>query len=112
MRIVSISENKNVEKRVAITPEIAKKYLGNGFEIYLSENYASHLGFKDSEYKELGVKFSNDEKALIQSADILAQLEILSDENLLNLKENQIIIGILNPFKNIDKLTDLKKKKN
>ena len=111
MRIVSISENKNVEKRVAITPEIAKKYLGNGFEIYLSENYASHLGFKDSEYKELGVKFSNDEKALIQSADILAQLEILSDENLLNLKENQIIIGILNPFKNTDKLIDLKKKK-
>ena len=88
-----------------------QKYLGNGFEIYLSENYASHLGFKDSEYKELGVKFSNDEKALIQSADILAQLEILSDENLLNLKENQIIIGILNPFKNTDKLIDLKKKK-
>ena len=32
MRIVSISENKNNEKRVAITPEIAKKYISNGFE--------------------------------------------------------------------------------
>ena len=33
MRIVSISENKNFEKRVAITPEIAKKYIANGFEL-------------------------------------------------------------------------------
>ena len=111
MRIVSISENKNNEKRVAITPEIAKKYISNGFEVYLSENYASHLGFEDAEYKEFGVKFSNDEKALIKSADIFVQLEILSDENLSKLKENQIIIGILNPFKNTDKLSELKKKK-
>ena len=67
MRIVSISENKNDEKRVAITPEIAKKYISNGFEVYLSENYANHLGFEDAEFKELGVKFSNDEKALIKA---------------------------------------------
>ena len=111
MRIASISENKNIEKRVAITPEIAKKYLSNGFEVYLSENYANHLGFEDTEYSQLGVKFSKNEKDLINSADILAQLNILSDENLSYLKENQIIIGILNPFKNNDKLTELNKKK-
>ena len=111
MRIASISENKNIEKRVAITPEIAKKYLSNGFEVYLSENYANHLGFEDTEYSELGVKFSKNEKDLINSADILAQLNLLSDENLSYLKENQIIIGILNPFKNTDKLTELNKKK-
>ena len=111
MRIASISENKNIEKRVAITPEIAKKYLSNGFEVYLSENYANHLGFEDTEYSELGVKFSKNEKDLINSADILAQLNILSDENLSYLKENQIIIGILNPFKNNDKLTALNKKR-
>ena len=111
MRIASISENKNIEKRVAITPEIAKKYLSNGFEVYLSENYANHLGFEDTEYSQLGVKFSKNEKDLINSADILVQLNILSDENLSYLKENQIIIGILNPFKNTDKLIELNKKK-
>ena len=30
MKIGSISENKNIEKRVAITPEVAKKYISNG----------------------------------------------------------------------------------
>ena len=33
MRIASILENKNIEKRIAITPEIAKKYIALGFEI-------------------------------------------------------------------------------
>ena len=33
MKIVSILENKNIEKRIAITPEIIKKYISLGFEI-------------------------------------------------------------------------------
>ena len=56
MRITSILENQLVEKRIAITPEIAKKYTALGFEISLVEKYGEHLGFRDSDYKELGVK--------------------------------------------------------
>ena len=41
MKIGSILENQNIEKRVAITPEIVKKYLSLGFEISLSSNYES-----------------------------------------------------------------------
>jgi len=47
MRIVSILEDVNFEKRIAITPEIAKKYIALGCELSLSENYGEHLGFKD-----------------------------------------------------------------
>ena len=100
MRIASISENTNLEKRVAVTPEIAKKYLSIGFELSLSENYAKHLGIDDNEYKKIGVKFSKNVKELLGSADILIQLGVLSDENLPSLKEKQIVIGILNPYKN------------
>ena len=39
MRIVSILENQKVEKRIAITPDIAKKYIALGFEISIVENY-------------------------------------------------------------------------
>ena len=46
MIIGSISENKDLEKRIAITPDIAKKYIDLGFEIQLSENYGEHLGFE------------------------------------------------------------------
>ena len=65
MRIVSILENQLIEKRIAITPEIAKKYIALGFDVSLSENYGEHLGFKNSEYKDLGVTISNKENEII-----------------------------------------------
>ena len=58
MKIASILENQKIEKRIAITPEIAKKYISLGLEVSLPENYGSHLGIKDDEYKELGVSIS------------------------------------------------------
>ena len=56
MRIVSISEDQKIEKRIAITPEIAKKYISLGLEVSLIENYGVHLGYDDNQYKESGVK--------------------------------------------------------
>ena len=34
MKVGSILENQNLEKRIAITPEIIKKYTSLGFEIF------------------------------------------------------------------------------
>ena len=110
MKIGSTKENQKIEKRIAITPEIAKKYISLGFEVSLSENYGSHLGIKDEEYKELGVLTSNDEKQIIVNADIIVQLGLLSDDKNSLLKKNQTFIGILNPYDNKDKIDNLVKK--
>ena len=111
MKIVSVAEDTHIEKRVAITPEIAKKYNSNGFEVSLIKNYGTHLGFRDDEYMENGVKIINDNKEILSSADIILQLGLLSDENFSYLKEDQILVGVLDPFTNKDKLDELKKKK-
>ena len=111
MRIVSISENKNIEKRIAITPEIAKKYISSGFELFLTKNYGDHLGFKDAEYESLGVKFESDQKEVLLKGDIILQLGLLSEEYLSILKENQTLIGILDPYSNKNIIDNLVKKK-
>ena len=98
MRIGSILENQKIEKRVAITPEIVKKYTSLGLEVCLVENYASHLGIKDKSYKEMGVKFLNDEKEILNSSEIIVQLGMLSEDKTSSIKENQTIIGVLNPI--------------
>jgi len=111
MKIASILENPEIEKRIAITPEIAKKYISLGFEVSLAENYGNHLGIKDEEYKKLGVSISKDEKEIISNADIVIQLGLLTDDKDSLLKENQTLIGVLNPYDNKDKLDNLVKKK-
>ena len=77
MIIASILENRETEKRIAITPEIAKKYISLGLEVLLSKNYGVHLGIMDEKYLQLGVKISKDENEIINSADIIAQLKLL-----------------------------------
>ena len=110
MRVVSVSENKNIEKRIAITPEIAKKYVGLGFDITLSENYGEHLGFKDHEYKELGVKISKNDNEIITSADIIVQLGLLSEDKIFQVKENQTLVGVFDPYNNKEKIDSLVRK--
>ena len=111
MRIGSVLENQKIEKRIAITPEIIKKYSSLGFEVLLSENYGLHLGIKDEQFKELGAKITKDENEILNSSDIIVQLAMLSDDKISNFKENQTLIGILNPYENNEKLKNIIKKK-
>ena len=111
MKIGSLSENLSIEKRVAITPEIAKKYNSLGFEVLLSKDYGLHLGFDNDQYKSQGANIFDDEKDILTNSDIILQLGLPSDDNLSLLKENQNLIGVLNPFLNKEKLEKLSKRK-
>jgi NAD(P) transhydrogenase subunit alpha len=110
MKIGSISENRKVEKRIAITPEIVKKYISLGFEVSLPENYANHLGFKDKEFTEFGASILKDENDVLKNADIIVQLGLLDNNKISLFKENQTFIGVLNPYHNKDKINNLVEK--
>ena len=111
MNLASLSENQNVEKRIAITPEIAKKYISLGFNLTLKRNYGNHLGFNDEEYKNLGVNFLDNDHEIIKNSEVVVQLGLPDDEQLSFFRENQILIGSLNAFINKEKLENLKSKK-
>ena len=111
MKLGSILENQSLEKRVAVTPEIVKKYLSLGFEIFLSKDYGLHLGINDKEYLDVGAKISNDEKEILINSDVIIQLGMLSDEKSSLIKENQNLIGVLNPYENKKIIENLSKKK-
>ena len=111
MIIGSILENHSIEKRIAITPEIIKKYTSLGFEISLSENYGSHLGISDNEYLNQGVKFFKDENEILKNSHLIVQLGMLSDNKISMIDEQKTLIGVLNPYENREKLQSLAKKK-
>ena len=110
MRIVSILENQNFEKRIAITPEIAKKYIALGFEVSLSKNYGQHLGIEDNKFEELGVKIYDNDDKILTDADVIVQLGLPSENKTSRIKQNQILIGVFNPYDNKEKLDILLKK--
>ena len=103
MIIGSITENLEIEKRVAITPDIIKKYKSIGMDVLINKNYALHIGIDDKEYEKEGAKITNLEDVIL-SSNVILQMNILNDENLNKLKKDQILIGVLNPYLNEKKL--------
>jgi NAD(P) transhydrogenase subunit alpha len=110
MIIGSISENKNVEKRISITPDIAKKYIASGFQILLEAGYGSHLGVSDDKFLKEGCKIEKKENILNQS-DIILQLDLPEEKNLEFFQDNKIIIGSFNSSQNLEKINNFKLKK-
>ena len=111
MIIASLSENKEVEKRLAVTPEITKKYIDLGLDLFLPNNYGSHLGFDDEEYKSFGVNFLDSDEEIVSKANIIIQLGMLDEKKLSLLRENQTLIGSLDSFSNKEKIKSLNSKK-
>ncbi len=103
MIIGSVTENIEIEKRVAITPDIIKKYKSIGMEVLINKNYALHIGINDNEYEKEGAKITNIDDVIL-SSDVIIQMNIPNDENLNKLKKKQILIGVLNPYLNEKKL--------
>ena len=88
MIVGSISENIKSEKRVAITPDVIKKYKSIGLEVHLSKNYALHLGIDDNQYETEGANiFSQDE--IVSNSDAILQMNIPSDEVLNKLNKTK-----------------------
>tara|TARA_Y100001970_G_scaffold133625_1_gene164653 strand:+ start:15385 stop:16470 length:1086 start_codon:yes stop_codon:yes gene_type:complete len=110
MIIGSVSENKEIEKRIAITPDSLKKYTNIGFKVILEKNYGNHLGFEDQDYKKEGCELV-DRAEVIDKSDIILQLNLLDDEALKKLKQNQTLIGVFNVYENEEKLKNLSLKK-
>lgn len=108
MKISSIIDYK--EKRVAITPEIVKKYLDLGLEVLLPKGLGHLAGFSDAEYEASGAKIEEAQK-IWDDQDICFFACVKPDlQNLWNQMEAQSVriksgthfIATLSPFRNRD----------
>ena len=109
MIIGSISEDKSLEKRISITPEISRKYISNGFRVKIEKGIADHLGIKDEEFIKEGCSLDTKENILKES-DLLLQMNLPTAENLNYLKEKNLLIGNFNLTNNQDIIDKFKNK--
>ena len=112
MIVGSTKEDLILEKRVSLTPETAKNIIGLGLKICIEKDYAIHLGIQDSEYKDIGVEIKSSLEEVLSSSDLLIKVNCPSEKEINNLKEKTIIIGMLNPTKNKDYISEIIKKKS
>ena len=111
MIVGSTKEDLTLEKRVSLTPETAKNIIGLGLQVCIEKDYASHLGIQDKEYKKVGVEIKASSNEVLNSSKAIIRVNCPSENEINILKENTILIGMLNPSKNknqIDKIINKK----
>ena len=111
MIVGSTKEDLTIEKRVALTPETAKNIIGLGLKVCIEKNYATHLGISDSEFKKIGVEIKSSSNEVFNFSNSIIKVNCPSENEISNLKESSILIGMLNPSKNknlIDKIINKK----
>ncbi len=111
MIVGSTKEDLTLEKRVSLTPETAKNLINLGLKICLEKNYANHIGIDDKEFEKVGVVIENSSNEVLNTCNLLIKVNCPSDNEINYIKENTILIGMLNPSKNNDKIQKLIRKK-
>ena len=111
MIVGSTKEDLALEKRVSLTPETAKNIIGLGLKVCIEKDYASHIGIQDKEYLEAGAEIKNSSNDVLNSCNLLIKVNCPSENEINNLKEKTILIGMLNPSKNKNQINEIIKKK-
>jgi len=100
MIVGSIKEDITSEKRVSVTPESAKNIIGLGLKVFIEKGYALHLGINDNDYKDIGAEIMETSKEVLNSSNLIIKVNCPSEDEIKILKENTILIGMLDPSKN------------
>jgi len=79
--------------------------------VCIEKDYASHLGINDNEYKKTGVEIKDSSSEVLNSSNLIIKVNCPSENEISLLKEKTILIGMLNPSKNKDKIDKIIKKK-
>ena len=100
MQISALKENSLNDQRVSITPETVKLFQRLGFEVLIETDAGKESGYDDSYYIESGAKVVSREECL--KAEVSLCVKMPSKEDINKMKNNSILIGMLNPYENSD----------
>ena len=100
MRIGVISADSASESRVALTPDAVKKLRKLGFEVVIQSGAGQAAYYADELYQAAGADIAN------SSTEVVTQPKIITTDNDLpaavteHLTAGQVVIGMLDPYRN------------
>ncbi len=92
------SDNKDDEKRVALTPEAVNLLVESDNEVIVQKGAGNGANYSDKDYSENGAIIS-DSPARVYSADVVIKVAPFSEKETDYLKGNQVVISYLNVLK-------------
>ena len=104
MHIVTLKESATGEKRVALMPDSVKKLVASGNEVWLETDAGIFANAQNADYEEAGAKVSAKLDKILKNAEVLVSINRPSDEILSKLKKGAIVVSLLRPLDEPEKL--------
>ncbi|HEX8736797.1 MAG TPA: Re/Si-specific NAD(P)(+) transhydrogenase subunit alpha [Pyrinomonadaceae bacterium] len=104
MQIVVLKESATDEIRVALVPESVKKLVAAGNTVSVEAGAGAASGASDADYEQAGASISANCEELLAKADVLPAINRPSDEILAGLKKDAVVIALLRPLDEPEKL--------
>lgn len=105
------------EKRVAASPETAKKLIGMGFEVLIQKDAGHQAMMLDKAYEEVGARIVPDAATVYGDADVICKvqrphtIEVLNVDEMALLRPGQMLVAKLDALFTRDLVQDLAQKK-
>ena len=88
-------ETKERERRVALSPEIAKELTDKGFTVHVEKGAGLQSYFSDSVYEAAGAKIIEERAALFTSADVVLMVNAPLEHEIALMKEKAVLISFV-----------------
>lgn len=105
--IAVLSETQKNEKRIALSPDMVKKYVDLGCTIKVQSGAGRNAAITDDALKEAGARIGKTAEEACKGADILLCVQPPADNVLAMLKKGALVIGMLAPYQNDKLIKDL-----
>jgi proton-translocating NAD(P)+ transhydrogenase subunit alpha len=106
--IAALRETAEGERRVAMTPETAKKYATRGMRVMLERGAGIAAGFPDAAYA--GVEFG-DADTVARAADVLLCVQSPAADRIAAMKPGAALVGQLRPYHAAERLATYAQRK-
>ena len=108
MKLSVPKERRRDERRVAVSPDTARKLIGLGFEVVVETGAGCESGFDDSAYEEAGAAIAADEAETLSDGDVVLKVQRPlidaeeGDDELTLMKAGAVVIGALGALQHAD----------
>ena len=100
MKIGVISADSVSESRVALTPDAVKKLRKLGFDVVVQSGAGKAAYYADALYQAAGADIASSSTEVITQSQIITTVHDLPTEITDSLTSGQIVIGMLDPYRN------------
>ncbi|CAM3300626.1 Re/Si-specific NAD(P)(+) transhydrogenase subunit alpha [Rhodothermus bifroesti] len=96
LRIGVPAETAVGERRVALVPEVVRRLVQQGMEVWVAKGAGTGAYFPDAAYADVGARMVSQEEAW--GADVVVHVQPPSEEEIALMRSGSVLIGFLSPL--------------